>query len=91
MLYFLYIARGSAAEVRAQLYIASDIGYIEPSTLERLTAEVKAISAMLYNFIESIKRSKFQGAKFKKSADPEIEEFEKYLADIVEQGKKKDL
>ncbi len=87
MLHFLYIARGSAAEVRAQLYIATDIGYLESSTLERLNPEIKIISAMLYNLIESIKRSKFQGSKFKKNEDPEIKEFTKYLSDIVEKGK----
>ena len=86
-LHFLYIARGSAAEVRAQLYVALDAKYIEHSTLEHLNKEVKIISAMLYNLIESIKGSKLKGSKFKKTTDKETEEFENYLQDIIDNSR----
>lgn len=33
---FLVIAKGSAAEVRSQLYVAYDIGYIDQETFSRL-------------------------------------------------------
>src|SRR3989344_2512313 len=52
---FLYIARGSCAEVRAQLYVALDAGYVERSTFNRLTDHAEAVSSMLYKFIESVK------------------------------------
>jgi four helix bundle protein len=32
LIYFLFIAKGSAGEVRAQLYVAEDQGYINPAT-----------------------------------------------------------
>ena len=34
--HFLVIAKGSAAEVRSQLYVAHDIGYIDQATFSRL-------------------------------------------------------
>ncbi len=33
---FLYIARGSAGEVRNMLYIGCDQGYLDPSTLDQM-------------------------------------------------------
>ncbi|MEX2285732.1 MAG: four helix bundle protein [Planctomycetaceae bacterium] len=53
---FLRIARGSAAELRTQVYIARKIGSLsdEPST--RLVSELKEISKMLTGLARSLKR-----------------------------------
>lgn len=83
LLSFLYIARGSCGEVRAQLYVALDNRYVERSTFNRLTDHAEAVSSMLYKFIESIKSSRFKGSKFKKRPDPDVEAFKKYLEDVV--------
>lgn len=83
LIQFLYIARGSCAEVRAQLYVALDAGFVERSTFNRLTDHAEAVSSMLYRFIESVKSSRFKGSKFKRTPDPELEKFKKYLADVV--------
>ena len=53
---FLYIARGSCAEVRTQLYIASQVGLILQQEAERLQEQTKRISAMLYNLIQYRKK-----------------------------------
>lgn len=44
---FLHIAKGSAAELRTQLYIAAGTGLIEKTITNELVAELKHISATL--------------------------------------------
>jgi four helix bundle protein len=52
---FLNIAKGSAAELRTQLYIAQRIGTLTPSDTKTLITELKQISAMLQGLITSIR------------------------------------
>ncbi len=52
---FLHIAKGSAAELRTQAYIALQIRIV-PATVEKeLVAELKSISSMLHALIKTIK------------------------------------
>lgn len=51
---FLYIAKGSAAELRTQLYIAAKIGVIDNGTAKALAGDARRISAMLQNLISSL-------------------------------------
>lgn len=51
---FLYIARGSCAELRTQLYIAVSIGAISTDNSSKLVAETKRISAMLTKLITTL-------------------------------------
>ena len=44
---FLVIAKGSCAEVRSQLYIASDIGYIDQKCFDELYSLVSEISRII--------------------------------------------
>jgi four helix bundle protein len=44
---FLSIARGSAAEVRSQLYVALDLSYIDSPTFARLVQDCVEISRMI--------------------------------------------
>lgn len=44
---FLSIAKGSAGEVKAQLYIALDAGFIETSTFEALYAQAQSVSNLI--------------------------------------------
>lgn len=50
---FLRIAKGSAAELRTQLYIASRLGRIPEPQAALFVAEAKELSAMLYGLIRS--------------------------------------
>ena len=52
---FLYIAKGSAAELRTQLYIADQIQLIDHKDAVPLVAELKEISSMLHGLILSLK------------------------------------
>ena len=52
---FLYIARGSAAELRTQLYIASKVDIISLSDASNLVKEVSEISAMLRGLAKTLK------------------------------------
>ncbi len=53
-LQFLNIAKGSAGEVRAQLYVSLDCGYLSDDEFQKLYDEVDHISRQLYKLIESI-------------------------------------
>ena len=50
---FLYIARGSLAELETQILIAHDLGYID--NVESLKAEIYQVSALLDGLIRSLK------------------------------------
>ncbi len=52
---FLSYAKGSCGEVRTQIYIGIEIGYINPDLGKIWIVESKQISKMLYGLIHSIK------------------------------------
>lgn len=60
---FLYIAKGSCGEVRAQLQIAADQNYIGNGDRERLTSLCRQISGMISNFIAHLQGSTYPGEK----------------------------
>ncbi len=62
---FLYVAKGSCGEVRAQLYIARDQNYITEEQFQDLTQQTLRISKMLAGFISYLKHSHYRGAKHK--------------------------
>lgn len=82
-LQFLYIAKGSSGEVRAQLYVALDQGYVNEEKFSELNKLTKRVSIMLNNLIESIRKSGLRGEKFKpvqrKTMQEEVEEMAREL------------
>jgi len=55
-IYFLYISKASAGEVRSQLYIALDLGYLEEKEFIILKEKIENISKMLSGFIKYLKK-----------------------------------
>jgi four helix bundle protein len=51
---FLNIAKGSAGEIRSQLYIAFEVGYLEKSELEQLREKAKFLSGSIANHAKAI-------------------------------------
>jgi len=53
---FINIAKGSAAELRTQVYIAIEIGVLKKESIEKFIEELKAITKMLQALINSLNR-----------------------------------
>ncbi len=51
---FLYFAKGSAAELRTQVYIASKLNVISQEVTKKLADELRIISSMLQKLISSL-------------------------------------
>lgn len=56
-IHFLHIAKGSAAELRTQLMIASELGFIDKETERQFTNELKTISARTHSLVQHLKNS----------------------------------
>ena len=52
---YLYIAKGSCAEVRSMLYLAEELRYLEKSAHIKLSDETVEITKILNGLIKSIK------------------------------------
>ena len=48
---FLYIAKGSAGEVRSHLFVASDLGYLTSDEFDDLRARAEEVAKALSEFI----------------------------------------
>ena len=73
---YLYIAKGSAAELKTQLLISSKVGYLDKQSFINLSEKIERISGMLGSFIRTLKGGKEceksgKGAKSGKSAKSE--------------------
>ncbi len=66
LIQFLYIAKGSCGEARAQLYVARDQGYINDERFNELLKSFKRLSVMISNMIAYLRNSRMKGEKFKK-------------------------
>ena len=61
---FLYIAKGSCGEVRAQLQVAADQQYMNEDSYQALPALARMTSGMISNFIAHLLGSDYRGDKF---------------------------
>jgi len=55
LIQFLYIAKGSAGEVRSMLHLALELSYITKEQSDKLVSNVMEISKMLSGFIKALK------------------------------------
>lgn len=63
---FLYLAKGSCGEVRCQLYVARDQGYLGREDFDSAKDLTRQVGGMLGNLIKYLKGSRLKGSKFKK-------------------------
>ena len=49
---YLGLAKASAGEVRSQLYIASDLGYLSPEDLKKTRILAEKVSRQIYRFVK---------------------------------------
>ena len=52
---FLYIAKGSCGELRTQIYLAKELGYLTPEEYKIMLEQSKLLSAKIQNFIKTRK------------------------------------
>jgi len=64
-LQFLAIAKGSAGEVRSQLYVARDAGYVDTATFESLIAETGDIPRLIGGLQRYLRDSDRSGSKYR--------------------------
>lgn len=61
---FLSLAKGSAGEVRAQLYIAIELNYINETDFNLLIGKVTEVSKMLSGLMGYLKQTELKGTKY---------------------------
>lgn len=72
LIQFLFYAKGSAGEVRSQLYNAEDLGYVRSKEAEALRDAARAVSRQISAWIQAMQTSAFkQGPKFHKERAPD--------------------
>lgn len=72
---FLSTAKGSASELKSQLYTALDAGYIDKTEFEELYRQAHSVVLLLGGFIKYLQQSELRGRKFKpapNSSNPEL-------------------
>ena len=65
---FLWIARGSAAEVQSQAYTAKDIGYFSEEQFVKVYDKAESCSILIYNFLKALKDSPLEGSRYKSTS-----------------------
>ena len=63
--HFLATAKGSAAEVKCQLYVAADQSYIQDGDFIELSALASETGSMLAGLMKYLRASGYKGTKFK--------------------------
>mgnify|MGYP001619889399 CR=1 FL=1 len=77
---YLFIAKGSAGEVRAQLYAGYDIGYLNIETFKYLNGLAVDCSRLLHSFITKLKQGGKTGLQYKHEARKKDTSVEEWMA-----------
>jgi four helix bundle protein len=63
--HFLAIAKGSCGEVRSQLFVAFDQGYVALNEFQSLCQEATKVSRLLSALMQYLRQSQMRGRKYK--------------------------
>jgi len=88
---YLFIAKGSCGEVKTQLYIAHDVGYIDILKFQEGVKLSDEVSRLLQSFIGKLKSGGKEGLQYKKEkskAQESREKFDQWVAARLEELKK---
>ncbi len=68
---FIYIAKGSVAELRAQVLVASDVGLLDATASRWLLDRCETCSRQLQNYVDHLRRTarRFPGPKYHRPQD----------------------
>lgn len=69
---YLYIAKASAGEVRAQLYVAHDIGYLNIETFKHLNSLAEDCSRLIASFTKKLKSGGMSGLQYKRETPRDV-------------------
>ena len=72
-LQFLATAKGSSGEVRAQLYVALDQGYITQQQFDDMQNDAESVSKMVGGFMTYLQKSGLRGSKYNKREKTNLE------------------
>lgn len=86
---YFYIAKGSCGEVRSQLYIAQDVGYIDISKFRNGLQLCDECSRLIQSFIFRVKSDGKDGLQYKREKTKQQMETDKFLEDIKSKYLKK--
>lgn len=67
---FLSNAKGSTAEVRSQLYVALDAGFIDEKKFQDLYSPAEETSRLIAGFMRYLSQSDYRGSKFAHNLEP---------------------
>jgi four helix bundle protein len=62
---FLSIAKGSVAEVQSQLFVAQDVGYLNPTQFKALYEKAETTARLIGGLIRYLRKNNFKGSKYK--------------------------
>lgn len=68
-LHYLYIAKASAGEVRAQTYVGNDVGYLNDGTFKCLNGLAEECSRLIASFITKLKQGGMMGLQYKRAEE----------------------
>jgi four helix bundle protein len=83
----LFIAKGEVGEVRSQLYISFDQGYIDQETLQKGLSLTDECSRLIQSFSDKVKAGSHRGLQFKPSLkeDPLKGLIKEYAPDVYKE------
>ena len=77
---YLYIAKASAGEVRAQTYVGYDVGYLNIEKFKYLNGLAEECSRLIASFIGKLKAGGLAGTQYKRGKPRDV------YAEILEQA-----